>query len=456
MPHRLRWGINAYDASGMRQSQSTVAPNGTPEGTVTAATSYLWNGDRLLEERDKDGALLAGYEHGQELGPLRQVRSVTAPGSPAGTAPTLQTRLFIGDGQDSTRQLTDTSGALTDSYFYDAFGVPLAGGQSTSPNSFLYTGQQADPSGLYYLRARYYDAGTGRFLSHDPVMGSSDPVTFHRYLYAGGDPANAVDPSGREFTLFGISNTIMVNAILGGVGNGVIGLANGHTGGQLAGDVALGAGLGAISGADPALGRGLFVLSALQAVKNTIDITSSKQASGADKIKAWANLSVIIGAAPGALGRGMVDIAKTQETMSDLIEDGRGVSSGELVRSSVFNEITPEQQMEISQTFEAVGGDPSILRFNEGGKTGYSDANRVVNIRGDVYPNSSGNTTTATMNLKLTLAHELGHVKTAETSPYEPNSWQDEYLAAKWAVKNVANLSVEERSTLLVGQLIRR
>ena len=80
----------SYDASGMRQSQSTVAPNGTPEGTVTAATSYLWNGDRLLEERDKDGALLAGYEHGQELGPLRQIRSVTAPGAPAGTPATLQ------------------------------------------------------------------------------------------------------------------------------------------------------------------------------------------------------------------------------------------------------------------------------------------------------------------------------------------------------------------------------
>jgi RHS repeat-associated protein len=34
------------------------------------------------------------------------------------------------------------------------------------------TGEQRDPaSGLYYLRARYYDPETGRFLSRDPLEG---------------------------------------------------------------------------------------------------------------------------------------------------------------------------------------------------------------------------------------------------------------------------------------------
>ena len=52
---------------------------------------------------------------------------------------------------------------------------------------------------LYYLRARYYNPATGRFLSRDPEDGKAvDPKTLHKYLYAGGDPVNGVDPMGRE------------------------------------------------------------------------------------------------------------------------------------------------------------------------------------------------------------------------------------------------------------------
>jgi hypothetical protein len=36
-------------------------------------------------------------------------------------------------------------------------------------------------------------------LSRDPLEGNAhDPETLHKYLYAGGDPVNAIDPMGRE------------------------------------------------------------------------------------------------------------------------------------------------------------------------------------------------------------------------------------------------------------------
>jgi len=61
------------------------------------------------------------------------------------------------------------------------------------------SGEQYDPDlGLYYLRARYYNPATGRFLSRDPLDGDpTDPQSLHKYLYAGGDPVNRIDPSGR-------------------------------------------------------------------------------------------------------------------------------------------------------------------------------------------------------------------------------------------------------------------
>ena len=67
----------------------------------------------------------------------------------------------------------------------------------------FYRGEQFDSDlGLYYLRARYYNPGTGRFLSRDPEDGDpTNPATLHKYLYAGGDPVNALDPTGRDSLL---------------------------------------------------------------------------------------------------------------------------------------------------------------------------------------------------------------------------------------------------------------
>jgi RHS repeat-associated protein len=66
--------------------------------------------------------------------------------------------------------------------------------------SFGFAGQQRDAeSGLIYLRARYYDPRTGRFLSKDPVRGSAwRPASQHAYVYALNNPVRYRDPSGRE------------------------------------------------------------------------------------------------------------------------------------------------------------------------------------------------------------------------------------------------------------------
>jgi len=66
-------------------------------------------------------------------------------------------------------------------------------------------GEQYDPDlGLYYLRARWMNPLTGRLLSRDPEDGvPTDPATLHKYDYAGGDPINLADPTGRAETTTG-------------------------------------------------------------------------------------------------------------------------------------------------------------------------------------------------------------------------------------------------------------
>ncbi len=114
-------------------------------------------------------------------------------------------KYLLYDGHGSTRQLSDSTGALVadESYSYDAYGVML-GGNPTSANpadtSMLYAGEQFDTSlQMYYNRARYYDQNIGRFNRMDPYAGSNqDPQSLHKYLYVHANPVNGIDPTGKQ------------------------------------------------------------------------------------------------------------------------------------------------------------------------------------------------------------------------------------------------------------------
>lgn len=168
-----------YDAAGRRVRQSVAAQ----------VTNYLWDelspyGDVVLET-DGSGSALASYVlGGTEL--LEQTRSGA-------------TSYYLHDGQGSTRALTTGSGVVTDTYAYTAFGE-LYAQSGTTINAYLYTGQQFDSlTGLYSLRARYYDLEMGFFLSRDiELLNVSAPNEFNRYRYASSNPINAIDPKGSQ------------------------------------------------------------------------------------------------------------------------------------------------------------------------------------------------------------------------------------------------------------------
>jgi RHS repeat-associated protein len=171
-----------YDADGNRVAKTV---NGV-------TTRYLVDdlnpaGYAQVVEEVTNGAVTRQYTYGlQRISQTQQIANAWTPS-------------FYGyDGGGTVRLLTDSTGTVTDTYDYDAWGnaVNITG---STPNVYLYRGEQYDPDlSLYYLRARYLNPSTGRFLSRDPEAGRiKTPASLHKYLYAGGDPVNRVDPRGR-------------------------------------------------------------------------------------------------------------------------------------------------------------------------------------------------------------------------------------------------------------------
>ena len=184
-----------YDDSGNRVSRNA-------DGVVTnfivdpADNSGL---PQVLVELDAADAIVAGYIYGDDL--IRMQRgSIDS--------------YYHYDGIGSTRLLTDSTGAVSDSYAYDAFGNVIAG-TGTTLNDYLFTGEQLDPNlGFYYLRARYMSPEFGRFISADPFPGSVfDPPSLHKYSYVNNDPVNMVDPTGM-FTLMSLSAAISIRSAI--------------------------------------------------------------------------------------------------------------------------------------------------------------------------------------------------------------------------------------------------
>jgi len=117
-----------------------------------------------------------------------------------------QISYYVYDGHGSVRALTSTTGAVTDTYDYDAFGN-LIHSTGTTPNNYLFAGEQFDPDlGLYFNRSRYLNVSTGRFWTADTFEGDDwEPASLHKYLYAGNNPVDRVDPSGNDFDLTSLS-----------------------------------------------------------------------------------------------------------------------------------------------------------------------------------------------------------------------------------------------------------
>jgi RHS repeat-associated protein len=171
-------GRFAYDAFGRRYLK--IGNEGVRQ--------YLYDQTSLLQEFMEHGVEVAKYEWGAD-----RLASFVRQNGP---------RLYYHfDGLGSIAALTDGTGTVAARYHYDAWGGYRDPAEvDANPNRFGFTGHYFDTeTKLYFAKARYYDAAYGRFTIQDSYLGAiSDPPSLHRYLYAHGNPARFVDPTGHN------------------------------------------------------------------------------------------------------------------------------------------------------------------------------------------------------------------------------------------------------------------
>ncbi len=115
---------------------------------------------------------------------------------------TSNTYYYITDHLGTVHAVTDSSGTVVESYRYSPYGKVLAifdeNGNTILKtkigNRILFQGREYDwDTGFYYLRARWYDPDTCRWLSKDPIGINGG---LNQYVFCGNNPVMFVDPLG--------------------------------------------------------------------------------------------------------------------------------------------------------------------------------------------------------------------------------------------------------------------
>ena len=171
-----------YDAEGLRTGKTV---NG--EKTV-----YVWDGDQVVMELSKGGAVQKRYIRGNDL-------------VYADKGENTEKTYYVTDMHGNVVQLLDESGNVTKTYEYDSFGNEVKP-EKKDENPYRYCGEYYDKeTEEVYLRARYYESSVGRFITRDTYTGESDePLSLHLYTYCENDGVNMVDPSGHNRVIPGM------------------------------------------------------------------------------------------------------------------------------------------------------------------------------------------------------------------------------------------------------------
>ena len=190
-----------YDGLGRRIVKETAYSGGSPQDTY----DYYYNRSyQVVEERlDADTDPVAQYVWHPYYVDALAVRYYDADTDNDFNENNDGDHYYTHDANFNVTAVLEDDGTVLERYHYTPYGeVKMYNGSwasehttSTIANPHLYTGRRLDEeTGLYYYRARYYDAPLGRLVNRDPIGYEANDANLYRYVR--NNPVIATDPSG--------------------------------------------------------------------------------------------------------------------------------------------------------------------------------------------------------------------------------------------------------------------
>jgi len=205
----------SYDGRGRLRQR--LEYSGAPGNwTLTATTRYVYDGMRVIQERNASNVPTVSYTRGTDLsGSLEGAGGIggllaRSHGYSAGNWSTHN--YYHADGNGNITYLVNSSQGLAAKYRYDPYGNTLSmSGTLASVNVYRFSSKELHiNSGLYYYGFRWYDPITQRWPNRDPIneigfkllTRSRSPFNFgeekNLYAFVGNNPVNQFDPDGQK------------------------------------------------------------------------------------------------------------------------------------------------------------------------------------------------------------------------------------------------------------------
>ncbi|MCL1975524.1 MAG: RHS repeat-associated core domain-containing protein, partial [Firmicutes bacterium] len=170
-----------YRADGLRDKTTKTGVMGST--VPVSETKFVWDGANIVAEMDGNNSVTTRYVRG--IGLLLSDDGIGL-------------KFYLYNGHGDVVQLADGSGNVVKAYDFDIFGNERDL-DTNDTNPFRYCAEYFDANtGAYYLRARYYQPFTGRFLTEDSLayVDPDDPLSLNLYTYCHNNPIRFIDPSG--------------------------------------------------------------------------------------------------------------------------------------------------------------------------------------------------------------------------------------------------------------------
>jgi RHS repeat-associated protein len=179
-------------------------------------TRYIYDGMRVVEERNSSNQPTARYTRGTDLsgtlegaGGIGGLLAMSAPSSGGWSH-----HYYHADGNGNITAMMDQWGTLSATYRYDPYGRTInQTGPMAQTNRYRFSSKEHhEPSGLYYYGYRFYSPELQRWINRDPI---AETGGINLYGFVGNDPVNVIDAIGLDIFKLQYPGWLHHEAILG-------------------------------------------------------------------------------------------------------------------------------------------------------------------------------------------------------------------------------------------------